>query len=112
MDVRARGGFMKRYFSRSKHWLLLAIFAFLFLAASTASRAQSDEDDQDQFPVPEQYSPTNASYDSQARIVRLSYVDGQVRIDTGHGYESATMNVPVVERSEERRVGKECRSRW
>ena len=90
---------MKRYFSRSKHWLLLAIFAFLFLAASTASRAQSDEDDQDQFPVPEQYSPTNASYDSQARIVRLSYVDGQVRIDTGHGYESATMNVPVVERT-------------
>ena len=90
---------MKRYFSRSKHWLLLAIFSVLFLAASTASRAQSDEDYQDQSPAPEQYSPTDASYDSQVRIVRISYVEGQVRIDTGHGYESATMNVPVVERT-------------
>jgi hypothetical protein len=37
-------------------------------------------------------------HDSQARIVRISYVEGDVRIDTGHGYESATMNVPLTER--------------
>jgi FecR protein len=93
---------MWRYFSRSKHWLLLAIFAFLFLAVSSASRAQAQTDDQDEDQVQaasEQLYPSDGSYDSQARIVRLSYVEGQVKIDTGHGYESATMNVPVVERT-------------
>jgi hypothetical protein len=34
---------------------------------------------------------------SQARIVRISYIDGEVRIDHGDGYESATMNVPITE---------------
>jgi len=37
------------------------------------------------------------SPDSHVRIVRISYVDGEVRIDHGSGYESATMNVPVTE---------------
>ncbi len=36
-------------------------------------------------------------HDSHARIVRISYVEGEVRLDNGHGYESATMNVPVTE---------------
>src|SRR6185437_9472296 len=36
---------------------------------------------------------------SSARIVRISYVSGQVSIDHGQGYESATMNVPVTERN-------------
>src|SRR5580765_6728052 len=38
-------------------------------------------------------------HDSQARIVRISYVEGDVRLDNGHGYESATMNVPLTERN-------------
>src|SRR6185369_8676601 len=37
-------------------------------------------------------------HDSQARIVRISYVEGGVRLDSGQGYESATMNVPLTER--------------
>ena len=37
-------------------------------------------------------------HDSQARIVRISYVEGDVRLDSGQGYESATMNVPLTER--------------
>ena len=91
---------MTRIDSRSKHWLLLAILAVLFLVISPLSRAQSQDDEyQDAAAVPEQVYPSDVSYDSQARIVRLSYVEGQVRIDTGHGYESATMNVPVVERT-------------
>ncbi len=92
---------MPRNDSRSKRWLLLAIFAVLFLVISPLSRAQAQDDDQDQYqaPAPEQGYPGDVSYDSQARIVRLSYVEGQVRIDTGRGYESATMNVPVVERT-------------
>jgi len=36
---------------------------------------------------------------SHARIVRISYVEGEVRLDTGHGYENVTMNVPVTEHS-------------
>lgn len=56
--------------------------------------------DQGQDRVPEQgrikpaVSPANYSY---ARIVRISYVGGEVSIDHGQGYESATMNVPVTE---------------
>jgi uncharacterized protein DUF6600/FecR-like protein len=92
---------MTRHFLRDKHWLLLAIFAVLFFLISPLSRAQSQDDDQDQYQpqAPEQVSPSDVSYDSQARIVRLSYVEGQVRIDSGQGYESATLNVPIVERT-------------
>ncbi len=59
------------------------IFALVFSLAPL-SHAQ-DFDDED-------------GHDSQARIVRISYVEGDVRLDTGHGYESATMNVPLTER--------------
>ena len=31
--------------------------------------------------------------------MRISYVEGDVRLDNGHGYESATMNVPLTERN-------------
>src|SRR6476469_9225131 len=43
--------------------------------------------------------PDEDGHDSQARIVRISYVEGDVRLDNGHGYESATMNVPLTERN-------------
>jgi hypothetical protein len=86
---------MPRYYSRDKHWLLLAILTILLVTAPL-SRAQAQDDDQDQYQAP---APSDVSYDSQARIVRVSYVEGQVRIDTGHGYESATMNLPITERT-------------
>lgn len=60
------------------------IFALVFSLAPL-SHAQ-DWDDED-------------GHDSQARIVRISYVEGDVRLDNGHGYESATMNVPLTERN-------------
>src|ERR1041385_3543092 len=102
MDVRAKGGFMTRPFSRDKHWLLLAILTLLLAAAPLASAQSEDQDqnqDQDYVPAQAQVIPADGSYDSQARIVRISYLEGQVRIDTGRGYESATMNVPVTERT-------------
>ena len=64
--------------------LLSMIFALVFSLAPL-SQAQ-DNDDED-------------GHDSQARIVRISYVEGAVRLDNGHGYESATMNVPLTERN-------------
>jgi hypothetical protein len=66
-----------------KSGLLLSIFPTLLFLQSPLARAQ-DVDDQD-------------GHDSHARIVRISYVEGEVRLDNGHGYESATMNVPVTE---------------
>ena len=63
--------------------LLPMIFALVFsLAPLSHAQDLNDED----------------GHDSQARIVRLSYVEGNVRLDTGQGYESATMNVPLTER--------------
>jgi hypothetical protein len=63
--------------------LLPMIFALVFsLAPLSHAQDFNDED----------------GHDSQARIVRLSYVEGNVRLDTGQGYESATMNVPLTER--------------
>lgn len=88
---------MQRYSPRRKHWLLLAIFTILLLVTAPLSRAQSQ--DEVQASAPEQAYPSDVSYDSQARIVRISYVEGQVRIDSGRGYESATMNVPITERT-------------
>jgi hypothetical protein len=32
-----------------------------------------------------------------ARVARISYVEGEVRLDSGWGYESVTMNLPVTE---------------
>ncbi|HEY1939594.1 MAG TPA: DUF6600 domain-containing protein [Candidatus Angelobacter sp.] len=63
--------------------LLLSMVFTLVFALAPFSHAQ-DTDDQD-------------SHDSNARIVRISYVEGDVRLDNGHGYESATMNVPLGE---------------
>jgi hypothetical protein len=60
------------------------IFALVFSLAPL-SHAQ-DFDDED-------------GHDSQARIVRISYIEGDVRLDSGQGYESATMNVPLTERN-------------
>ena len=38
-----------------------------------------------------------ARADSQARIVRLSLVDGAVQIDRGQGFEKAIMNMPITQ---------------
>jgi len=68
---------------RKSGLLLAMIFALVFsLAPLSGAQDYQDED----------------GHDSQARIVRISYVEGDVRLDTGHGYESATMNVPLTER--------------
>lgn len=100
---------MRRSFTRDKYWLLLAILTVFFFVTAPAMRAQSSSEDQEQIqaqePVPgqdptqaeAQLQPGDEALDSHARIVRISYVDGQVRIDRGQGYESATMNVPVTE---------------
>lgn len=66
-----------------KAGLLAMIFALVF-ALAPLSRAQDYQDEE--------------GHDSQARIVRISYVEGSVRLDSGQGYESATMNVPLMER--------------
>src|SRR6476660_3832727 len=63
--------------------LFSIIFTLVFSLAPFAHAQDADDED---------------GHDSHARIVRLSYVDGQVRLDNGHGYESATMNVPLTER--------------
>ncbi len=42
------------------------------------------------------YAPS-ASADSQARIVRLSLVDGAVQIDRGQGFEKAITNMPITQ---------------
>jgi hypothetical protein len=88
---------MSRYYTRGKHWLLLMIFSILALAMPALARAQSDDQEQYQDQPAEQLNPLDNTHDSHVRIVRISYIEGAVRIDTGHGYESATMNVPVTE---------------
>src|SRR5689334_959531 len=67
---------------RKSGLLLSILFTLVFSLAPLAHAQESDEDD---------------GHDSHARIVRISYVEGEVRLDTGHGYESVTMNVPVTE---------------
>jgi hypothetical protein len=42
---------------------------------------------------------TAASAESKARIVRLSNVEGSVKMDRGDGFEKAFLNLPVVEGS-------------
>lgn len=66
-----------------KSALLLSVIFTLVFSLAPLARAQ-DADDED-------------GHDSHARIVRISYVEGEVRLDNGHGYESVTMNVPVTE---------------
>ena len=65
--------------------LLLSVLFTLIFSLAPISRAQ-DLDDED-------------GHDSHARIVRISYIEGEVRLDNGHGYENVTMNVPVTEHS-------------
>jgi FecR protein len=73
---------MNRGRLRKAGLLLSMIFALVFsLAPLSHAQDVNDED----------------GHDSQARIVRISYVEGDVRLDNGHGYESATMNVPLTE---------------
>jgi hypothetical protein len=67
-----------------KTGLLLAMIFALVFSLAPLSRAQDYQNDD--------------GHDSQARIVRISYVEGSVRLDSGQGYESATMNVPLMER--------------
>lgn len=62
--------------------LLLPILTLVF-AMSTLACAQD--------------SAATDKVGSQARIVRVSYVEGEVVLDSGHGYESVTMNVPITE---------------
>ncbi|HEX4602925.1 MAG TPA: DUF6600 domain-containing protein [Candidatus Angelobacter sp.] len=62
---------------------LSILFALAFSLAPLAHAQDADDD----------------GHDSHARIVRISYVEGEVRLDNGHGYESVTMNVPVTEHS-------------
>jgi len=66
-----------------KSGLLLSVICMLIFSVAPLARAQ-DADDED-------------GHDSHARIVRISYVEGEVRLDNGHGYENVTMNVPVTE---------------
>jgi FecR protein len=66
-----------------KSGLLLSMICMLVFSLAPLAHAQ-DADDED-------------GHDSHARIVRISYVEGEVRLDNGHGYENVTMNVPVTE---------------
>jgi len=118
---------MRRSFMPDKHWLLLTIFLVLLTGAVSLAQAQAQPtqsqptdqtpapgqnqeaqgadqiqpqdkiQEQDQVPATPSYDPNSEEHYSHARIVRISYIDGQVRIDHGQGYESATMNVPVAE---------------
>jgi hypothetical protein len=78
--------------------LLLSLLATLFFSFSSLLIAQdSQESDQAQA-----YTQSGASQETQdsgshARIVRLSYVKGEVQIDNDHGFQNATMNIPVTE---------------
>lgn len=69
-------------FLRKSGLLLSIVFTLIFSLAPLAHAQDTDEED---------------GHDSHARIVRISYVEGEVRLDNGHGYESATMNVPLTE---------------
>jgi hypothetical protein len=89
---------MRRSFSRDKHWLLLAVLLFVMAPVMRAQSPSTEDQEQELTPASGQIQPGDEAQDSQARIVRISYVDGQVRIDRGQGYESATMNVPITER--------------
>ncbi len=68
-----------------KSGLLLSLFCTLIFSLASISQAQGTGDEDGLY--------------SHARIVRISYVQGEVRLDSGWGYESVTMNVPVMERN-------------
>jgi hypothetical protein len=69
---------------RLKAVLLAMLFALAILLIPVA-QAQDQDSDQE------------STSTSQARIVRLSYVEGSVQLATDGGVENATMNVPLIE---------------
>jgi hypothetical protein len=77
---------MRRWVPESKlirrSGLLLPILTLVF-AMSIFSHAQD--------------SGATEAPGAQARVARISYVEGAVRLDSGWGYESVTMNLPVTE---------------
>jgi hypothetical protein len=83
---------------RRDKFLLLSLFAILLFSFSPLLVAQGSQE-------PEQaqaYTQTGGSQETQdsgshARIVRLSYAKGEVQIDNDHGFQNATMNIPVTE---------------
>src|SRR3712207_9309095 len=56
------------------------------------------------------HDPLAALVFCRSRDVDLSVIDGVVRVEDGILVDVELQ--PLIERSEERRVGKECRSRW
>jgi len=70
---------MARDSKRNKHWLLLIAILTLAFCITPLSQAQDQPDV------------------SHARIVRISFIAGEVRTDNGRGYESVTMNTPLIE---------------
>jgi hypothetical protein len=75
---------MARNFKRNKHWLLLtAIFTFVICIAPLAQTQDQPADNAE-------------AHGSGARIVRISFVAGEVRLDNGRGFESVTMNTPLT----------------
>src|ERR1700704_481353 len=76
------GKTIRKWAIRRSGLLLSMLFALAFFLAPLSHAQDSDDED---------------THDSHARIVRISYVEGEVRLDNGHGYESATMNVPLGE---------------
>jgi hypothetical protein len=67
---------------RKSGLFLSLVFTLVFLLAPL-SRAQ--------------VAGSEDGHGSPARIARISFVAGGVQLDSGHGYESVTMNVPVTE---------------
>ncbi|HEX2329856.1 MAG TPA: FecR family protein [Candidatus Angelobacter sp.] len=68
------------------------------LLSFTLLLAQEEQDAPAQNPSPQE-SAQQESVNSRVRIVRLSFMEGGVQIDTGNGLENATLNLPVTEGS-------------
>jgi hypothetical protein len=75
---------------RKRGLLLVSVF-LLGLLLAPVSRAQDDQDGQDF--IQDELSEVV----SNARIVRLSHIEGTVQIDTENGFENATVNMPISE---------------
>src|SRR5690349_13634986 len=73
--------------------LRLLLIPLLLLSSFTLLLAQEEQD------APAQNSTQEENVTSRVRIVRLSFMEGGVQIDTGKGLENATLNVPVTEGS-------------
>ncbi len=83
---------------RRDKYLLLSLFAILLFSFSPLLVAQdSQETEQGQAYTQSGGPQETQDSGSHARIVRLSYVKGEVQIDNDHGFQNATMNIPVTE---------------